>query len=310
MTNTSTDDADSSSGDDKFEAKFEVPNVQLISRIVQQVEALFSDENLIRDEFMFKNIHKNKDGFVNLKLITAFKKVKNLSKDWRVVAYAIAQSSTSLVLNEERNKVRRKQALHPMDSGSKYDRTVFVVNLPAEKEDVNQLHRDFAVFGRIGLIRILRPSRNGAAYTGPTTEKVLATLAQQVPSMDVGKAVGAVEFNFIDDARSCLQSQRRLIAFDAVWSKVTLCIVNKSNADSTNMSSFNIPEKHVLNLPDLCSTVINKPKDDDSMIVITVTKGSITLMTTTKSNGQRPVQTLVQHSSQSSPDGSPGFRRG
>lgn len=312
----------SSSGEEG--APFEVPSAQLMGRIVSVVEGLFSDENLIRDEFMNKNTRKNRGGYVNLKLLASFRKVKYLTKDWRAVAHAIAHRSTALELSEEGTKVRRKQALHTVDGGSKYDRTVFVLNLPAAKEDVNQLHRDFAVFGRIGLIRLLRvPSRSNGGGNGgssspsmsSTMNKLLTTLAQQVPSVAVDQAVGAVEFNQLEDAQSCLQSHHRLIDFDPVWSEVMLSIIKKSETSSTGWDSIEYtkpsPTSRVspthkssmrttnttstttttTTLPQLGRTVINKPVDDQSMIVITVTSSGITLTSTTSGNGN--VQTAA-----------------
>ena len=44
--------------------EFIVPEPELIEKIVKQVESYFSDENLIKDEFVLKHIRRNRDGFI------------------------------------------------------------------------------------------------------------------------------------------------------------------------------------------------------------------------------------------------------
>jgi la-related protein 6 len=50
-----------------------------------QVEFYFSDANITKDKFLLKHVKRNKEGFVSLKLISSFKRVKHLTKDWRQV---------------------------------------------------------------------------------------------------------------------------------------------------------------------------------------------------------------------------------
>ncbi len=50
-----------------------------------QVEFYFSDANICKDKFLLKHVKRNKEGFVSLKLISSFKRLKHLTKDWRQV---------------------------------------------------------------------------------------------------------------------------------------------------------------------------------------------------------------------------------
>ena len=50
-----------------------------------QVEFYFSDANICKDKFLLKHVKRNKEGFVSLKLISSFKRIKHLTKDWRQV---------------------------------------------------------------------------------------------------------------------------------------------------------------------------------------------------------------------------------
>ena len=56
-----------------------------IFKIVIQVEFYFSDANICKDKFLLKHVKRNKEGYVSLKLISSFKRIKHLTKDWRQV---------------------------------------------------------------------------------------------------------------------------------------------------------------------------------------------------------------------------------
>ncbi|KAK3522161.1 hypothetical protein QTP70_026977 [Hemibagrus guttatus] len=82
------------------------PDADLIQKMVSQIEYYLSDENLAKDAFLLKHVRRNKMGYVNIKLLTSFKKMKQFTKDWRVTAYAL-RHSVKLEVNKEGNKVRR-----------------------------------------------------------------------------------------------------------------------------------------------------------------------------------------------------------
>merc|ERR1712008_398184 len=107
----------------------EEPNDDLCEQIVQQVEFYFSDANITKDKFLLKHVKRNKEGFVSLKLISSFKRVKHLTKDWRQVAVAIERKSNKLEVNDLKTKVRRLDALPEYDETTP-SRTVVALNLP------------------------------------------------------------------------------------------------------------------------------------------------------------------------------------
>lgn len=43
---------------------------------MDQIEFYFSDENLEKDAFLLKHVRRNKLGYVSVKLLTSFKKVR------------------------------------------------------------------------------------------------------------------------------------------------------------------------------------------------------------------------------------------
>ena len=76
----------------------------LRKRIVEQVEFYFSDDNIMKDKFLLKHIWRNKQGYVSIKLLSSFKRVKALTKDWQVVCKAL-RSSDILEVSESSTKV-------------------------------------------------------------------------------------------------------------------------------------------------------------------------------------------------------------
>lgn len=142
------------SGDES--APFVAPDEETTKRILDQVEFYFSDANIVKDAFLLKHVRRNKEGYVSLKLISSFKRVKHLAKDWRAVAFAISKSE-KLEVNESGTKLRRKEPLPAYDQTTP-SRTVVAINLSEEKpvtiESVAELFRGC---GEIALIRVLRP---------------------------------------------------------------------------------------------------------------------------------------------------------
>lgn len=135
---------------------FQPPSEELSDKIVTQVEFYLSDDNLAKDAFLLKHVRRNKEGYVNLKLITSFKKVKTLTKDYRVVSQAL-EKSKELSLNSEKTKVRRNTALPAELLERNPGRTVVVTGLEnASMESVSEM---FSKCGEIELIRIVRPGK-------------------------------------------------------------------------------------------------------------------------------------------------------
>lgn len=136
---------------------FPPPDGELRDKIIKQVEFYFSDANILKDSFLLKHVRRNKMGYVSIKLITSFKKVKTLTKDYRVVAYSLRHSE-ELEVNEEGTKVRRRKALPDYDETTP-SRTVVAVNLPHENPTIESVAEMFSKCGDVALIRILRPGK-------------------------------------------------------------------------------------------------------------------------------------------------------
>lgn len=133
-----------------------IPDDEACEKICEQVEFYFSDGSLLRDAFLLKHVRRNKEGFVSLKLVSSFKRVRNLCKDWRAVGEAIKKKSKEIELNDLGTKIRRITPL-PQHDETLPSRTIVATNLPLEKLTIERVSELFSKCGEIALIRILRP---------------------------------------------------------------------------------------------------------------------------------------------------------
>lgn len=134
---------------------FEIPDEEFSEKIVEQVEFYFSNESILKDAFLLKHVRRNKEGYVSLKLVSSFKRVRQLTKDWRVVGHAIKLKSKTVELNDVGTKVRRIDALPNYDE-TMPSRTVVATDLALEKITIEKAYEMFSKCGEIALVRILR----------------------------------------------------------------------------------------------------------------------------------------------------------
>jgi len=150
-----------------------VPDQDTIDRIVTQVEIYFSDANVLKDKFLLKHIRRNKEGYVSLKLVSSFKKVKQLTKDWRVVAHAISKASAGIQINDLGTKIRRIDPLPNIDD-TPVTCTILALSLPLEKPSIDTVSQLFGKCGDIALIRVLRAGAPLTSDVKPLAAKYAA----------------------------------------------------------------------------------------------------------------------------------------
>lgn len=184
---------------DVAEPPFTPPSDELADKIVQQVEFYFSDANITKDAFLLKHVKRNKEGYVSLKLISSFKRVKHLTKDWRVVAHALSRSQ-KLEINEAGTKLRRVDPLPQYDETTP-SRTVVAVHMPIEKPTIENVAELFKSCGEIALIRILRP--------GNPIPADVRQFINKNPSL-AGMVCALVEFVESESARNAIKMQTTL----------------------------------------------------------------------------------------------------
>ncbi|MGH0177670.1 UNVERIFIED_CONTAM: hypothetical protein FKN15_012432 [Acipenser sinensis] len=186
------------------------PDSELIRRIHTQVESYLSDESLAEDAFLLKHVRRNRMGYVSIKLLTSFKKVRYLTRDWQTTLHAL-RFSEALVVNEEGTKVRRRKPVSESLIGIPPSKLLLAWNLPGEPQapgsspdpgQRNLMEMAMGVFGAHGTIsslRILRP--------GKELPSELKRHAFKYPELS-SKVCALVEYEFLNGARKAYEGLR------------------------------------------------------------------------------------------------------
>lgn len=172
-----------------------IPDTDLMTRIVAQVEFYFSDANVAKDKFLLKHIRRNKEGYVSLKLVSSFKKVKQLTKDWRVVAFSLNKISTKIQINDVGTKIRRVEPLPDLEEVP-VTCAVLALSIPLEKPNIQSVSQLFSSCGDIALIRVVR--------AGSTIPQDLKSLAAKHPSLNDSHCAW-IEFETPEAAKAATQ---------------------------------------------------------------------------------------------------------
>ncbi|KAH8348897.1 hypothetical protein KR084_012269 [Drosophila pseudotakahashii] len=133
-----------------------IPSEELAAEITDAVEFYFSNESILKDAFLLKHVRRNKEGFVSLKLVSSFKRVRQLTREWKVVGDAVRRKSRKIELNDVGTKLRRVEPLPSFDE-TMPSRTIVACDLPMDKLTIEKVSDLFSRCGEIALIRILKP---------------------------------------------------------------------------------------------------------------------------------------------------------
>eukprot|EP00270_Netrium_digitus_P005740 TRINITY_DN1769_c0_g1_i2.p1 TRINITY_DN1769_c0_g1~~TRINITY_DN1769_c0_g1_i2.p1 ORF type:complete len:634 (-),score=166.45 TRINITY_DN1769_c0_g1_i2:152-2053(-) len=151
-------------------------------KMKSQVEFYFSDKNLPTDNFLMKLVKKDPEGFVHLKSISEFRKIKAMappavaSSHSAVVALLVAaiKESSELLMSDDLKKVRRLAPLPDIDLEEVQSRTVLVENLP-EDHSIVAMEALFSKCGHVRLVRVCDPKAvNGAGSVAQAAGSSLA----------------------------------------------------------------------------------------------------------------------------------------
>jgi len=170
---------------------FIVPSEEMARQILSAAEFYFSDDNLAKDHYLLRQICQKSEGFLSIKLLTALKNVKRLTKDWRVTSYALERSNR-LMLNDEKTKIKRIACLPEVVLRARQITNVIAIKIPVEFSSVSAITAMFAHFGKITLVRVLLPGRQVPCD--------LRNYATQVP--DMGNTLCAV-VEFDSETEAC-----------------------------------------------------------------------------------------------------------
>jgi hypothetical protein len=181
---------------------FKKPDAELTKKLIELIEFYLSDEYLAKDKYLLRQIRCKSEGYISIKLMTSFKKVKKLTRDWRTVRFALLQTD-NLIVSPEGFRVKRATQLPENLRKPRLLSSVVTIRLTEEMATVEAMTNTFAKYGEIALVRILKP--------GKEIPSDLRNYATQVP--DIGKSTCAV-VDF-EQSESALQAVRCL--------KDTLC---------------------------------------------------------------------------------------
>lgn len=177
------------------EGEMILPDADTQQAIIDAAELYFSNENLAKDHYLLRQICQKSEGYLSIKLLTALKNVKKLTKDWRVTAHCLRKSA-KLQLNEEETKVRRIDALPEYVLKARSITNVLCIKMPNTLGSVGAVTSMFSEYGRISLVRVL--------LEGKPVPCDLRNYATQVP--DMGTTLCAVvEFESEEEATNCVK---------------------------------------------------------------------------------------------------------
>ncbi|XP_061096498.1 la-related protein 6b [Conger conger] len=187
-----------------------LPVADLQPRITAQLESYLSNENLTEDAFLLKHVQRNRMGYVSLKLLTSFKKIRELTRDWRATL-AAARSSRLLEVNEEGTKVRRTEPVPDWLLCIPTTKLLLAWNLLGEQSAeeaergveqqglMGTAMRLFGCYGTISSLRILRPGKELPAELRRYSSKHL----------ELGRKLCAVvEYEYLEGARKAHEALR------------------------------------------------------------------------------------------------------
>jgi hypothetical protein len=163
------------------EGDYEIPNDDQVEKIIDQVEYYLSDEYLAKDKYLLRQIRCKSEGYISIKLMTSFKKVKKLTRDWQVVRHAL-KLAPQLEVSPEGYRVKRRDTLPETLRKPRLLTSVVAIRVPPDFDSVDQITSLFRAYGEIGLVRLLRP--------GKEVPSDLRNYATQVP--DIGDSLCAV----------------------------------------------------------------------------------------------------------------------
>jgi hypothetical protein len=163
------------------EGNYEVPSDELAHKIIDQVEFYLSDEYLAKDKYLLRQIRCKSEGYISIKLMTSFKKVKKLTRDWQVVRHALRMAE-QLEVSPEGYRVKRRDNLPETLRKPRMLTSVVAIRVPEEFGSVDSITSMFRPYGIIALVRLLRK--------GKDIPSDLRNYATQVP--DIGNSLCAV----------------------------------------------------------------------------------------------------------------------
>jgi hypothetical protein len=176
----------------------EIPDHETMLEICQQVEEYLSDDYLATDKYLLRQLRSKSEGYLSVKLLTSFKKIKKLTRDWRVTAHALKISSI-VELSNDGHRVKRIANLPENLRRGRTMTSILAIRVPDDWATLEAITNIFSAYGNITLARVLRPGR--------AIPPDLRNYATQIPDMGA-TTCAVVDFDSTDSAHECCRGLR------------------------------------------------------------------------------------------------------
>lgn len=179
------------------------PSIQVA--ILKQIDFYFGDSNFPKDKFLQKAVKKGNEGFVPIRTVADFNKIKKLTNSWRLVAIAITDS-TVVELNRERTAIRRRTKVPALVVNSSWNRTVVVENMP-ESSRIEVIQEKFGTCGTVEHVRVLKVNQGQPDHT-PFPKDIESYMEAAPRVHDVlkySRGCVLVEYSTVDEAQSACE---------------------------------------------------------------------------------------------------------
>eukprot|EP00286_Rhodomonas_abbreviata_P005749 CAMPEP_0181320024 /NCGR_PEP_ID=MMETSP1101-20121128/17894_1 /TAXON_ID=46948 /ORGANISM="Rhodomonas abbreviata, Strain Caron Lab Isolate" /LENGTH=370 /DNA_ID=CAMNT_0023427683 /DNA_START=41 /DNA_END=1149 /DNA_ORIENTATION=+ len=139
------------------EKKPEEP-VEVDPRVKKQIEFYFSDSNLPKDKFLLSKHKETPEGWIDISLLTSFKRMKEFGA---TVAGVVAAAKTSdfLAVDDEGKKIRRTTDLP--DSDITLGRSIKVGKFPLDTT-IDKFEEFFSQHGKVLSVRLIKAEQKGS----------------------------------------------------------------------------------------------------------------------------------------------------
>ena len=136
--------------------------IKLSKKIVTQMEYYFCDENLKNDIFMIGQLKKSSEGYISLKTVSNFKKIRKLSKNPKVIKKAISAFSTTLLLNQKQTRIKRRVPFIIADNFKMWIESAVLISRTGKKT-MRELYRSISGIGKVLYFQVLNNDENRSA---------------------------------------------------------------------------------------------------------------------------------------------------
>lgn len=171
--------------------------------VKRQIEFYFSDSNFRKDAFLRAQAEADPNGFVPIKVLLTFNKLKALTTDADLIAEIMADSEV-VDVSADKQSIKRSAELPANDDSAL--RTLYVKGYPTEDAGVTieAVSAQFSTYGKVLMVRLRREKGSkafkGSCFVEFDSEKAVAD------AVAAANADGAVQIGYKDAKFDCVMA--------------------------------------------------------------------------------------------------------